>query len=469
LLRIFSTKNELAFQGKAKTYTSNLREKYLVDKIKNKPRKFFINNISWIGLLINNALTISNKYIPTKISYLYNYLCKLCEIQFKPSAEFEPKYKKVIEKLIDFIVDFCFNNKIEDIFNFKITKLEEDLKSEKGKKSSKKMPKVLGDISKDKISSKEICDIIEDMKFEKKKKYKPKGKSLKDKDEKEDDEEREEKGEKEEKEEKEDEEEEKDEEEEEKEEEKEEEDKMENEINIIHYFVHLNEIVANELEEKDKKGYIIFDKKLRELSIDIEPSKNKLNDIYDNLIKTIKDEIKEEKEKRQSKEVDDLNKKIFGECEELQNDVDRYISKYGRIKGELPKDMFNKEVEDLLILQEKLKTNYGKDIFEKKESIKVVEINISKKYLIDDVKIIPNRKSGLDNMRLEKENLEKRKFYLPYNYYKSEMEVQKYDEKKKENKIEKITLKDEQEIKKINEEKVEKYKMDIQSKKKDIK
>ena len=452
LLRIFSTKNELAFQGKTKTYTSNLIEKLLVDKIKKKPRKYFINNISWIGLLINNALTISNKYIPAKISYLYYYLCRICEIQFKPSTEFEPKYKKVIEKLIDFIVDSCFSNNIEDIFNLKITKLEEDLKSEKEKKSSKKMSKVLGDISKDKISSKEIYDIIGDMKFEKKKKNKILEKSLKDKDEKEDDEEKEE---------------EKDEEEEEKE--KEEEDKIENEINIIHYFVHLNEIVANELEEKDKKGYIIFDKKLRELSIDIEPSKNKLNDIYDNLIKAIKDEIKEEKEKRQSKEIDDLNKKIFEECEELQNDVDRYISKYGRIKGELPKDMFNKEVGDLLDLQDKLKTKYGKDIFEKKESIKVLEININKKYLIDEVKIIPNKKSGLDNMRIEKEYLEKRIFYLPYKYYKSEMEVQKYDEKKKENKTKKVTLKEEQEIKKINEKKIEKYKMDIQNKKKDIK
>jgi len=63
------------------------------------------------------------------------------------------------------------------------------------------------------------------------------------------------------------------------------------------------------------------------------------------------------------------------------------------------------------------------------------------------VKIIPNEISGLDIMILGKENLEKRKYYLPYKYYKSEMVIQKYDDKKKEKKTDKINLKEFQEIK----------------------
>ena len=528
LLRIFSTKNELSFQGKSKTYTSNIIEKFLVTKIKNKPKKYFINNIAWIGLLINNALTISNKFIPNKISYLYHYLCKLSEIQFVPSSEFESKYKNIIETLINFIIDSCFNNNIEDIFNLKIIKFEEDLLSNKEKKSSKKILKIPEYLSKDKTMTKELYDLIEDIKFVKKTKIikkdkkkinkkmeldeekkidreieeeemdegeievdkgkiedieKVKGKKYKleeDEDEDKDKLKKEEKIEKDVKEgkrklksdeEKEDEEEglleEEDEDVEEKE--KKEKYKMENKINNIHYLVHLNEIATNELEEKEKQGYAIFDKKLRNLSTDIEPSKNKLSEIYDELIEAIKKEIREEKEKRQAKEIEDANKKIFGECEDLQNDIDRYISKYGRIKEELPKDMFNKEIEDLLSLQEKLRLRYGKDIFEKKEIIKVLEINIPLKYLIDEVKIIPNEISGLDIMILGKENLEKRKYYLPYKYYKSEMVIQKYDDKKKEKKTDKINLKEFQEIKSINEEKIKKIKLDIQNKKEDIK
>ena len=430
LLRIFSSKNELSFQGKTKTYTSNLIEQYLIDKIHNKSQKYFINNISWIGLLINNALTISNKFIPNKISYLYNYLSKLCEIQFKPSSEFEQKYKKIIEKLIDYILDSCFNNNIEEIFDLQITKLEEDIKSERGKRPSEKLIELSMD--------KGIVDLVGGLKFKRKKgkadKRIEKGK-----------EEKEEEGE-----------------EIEIEEEEDEKKELQSKINIIHYLVHLNEIAENELEEKDKKGYLIFDKKFREISIDIEPSKNKLNDIYDNLISALKEEIRIEKEKRQNKEIEDKNKKIFDKCEELQNNVEKYIKKYELIKTELPREMFNKEVEELLTLQEKLRTNYGKEIFSS-EKIKVLEIIIAKKYLIDEVRIIP-KASDLDSIILTKDNLEKRRFYLPYIYFKSEMEVKK-DEKKKDN----LTLKEDQEIKGINKEKVEKIKLDIQNEKKDMK
>ncbi len=129
LLRIFSSKDELSFQGKTKTYTSNLIEKKLIEKIENKNKKYFVNNISWIGLFINNALTISNKFIPDKISYLYNYLCKLSESDFTPSPEFEIKYKEIIEKLIDFMLDACYKNNFEEIFNIKIIEFEEELKA----------------------------------------------------------------------------------------------------------------------------------------------------------------------------------------------------------------------------------------------------------------------------------------------------------------------------------------------------
>ena len=129
LLRIFSSKDELSFQGKTKNYTSNLIEKNLIEKIENKNKKYFVNNISWIGLFINNALTISNKFIPDKISYLYNYLCKLSESDFTPSPEFEIKYKEIIEKLIDFMLDACYKNNFEEIFNIKIIEFEEELKA----------------------------------------------------------------------------------------------------------------------------------------------------------------------------------------------------------------------------------------------------------------------------------------------------------------------------------------------------
>ena len=129
LLRIFSSKDELSFQGKTKTYTSNLIEKNLIEKIENKNKKYFVNNISWIGLFINNALTISNKFIPDKISYLYNYLCKLSASDFTPSPEFEIKYKEIIEKLIDFMLDACYKNNFEEIFNIKIIEFEEELKA----------------------------------------------------------------------------------------------------------------------------------------------------------------------------------------------------------------------------------------------------------------------------------------------------------------------------------------------------
>ena len=170
LLRIFSSKNEMTFQGKTKTYTSNLIEKYIIEKIQKKPKKYFINNITWIGLLINNALTISNKNIPNKISYIYNYLCKLCELQFKPSPEFEIKFKKIIEKLINFILYFCFEKNIDKLFELKITEFDEKIKKDK-KIPKKKSSKKLGDFSIEKKINEELIDLFEGDKMKEEKIY----------------------------------------------------------------------------------------------------------------------------------------------------------------------------------------------------------------------------------------------------------------------------------------------------------
>ena len=427
LLRVFSTKSELSFQGTTKSYTSNLIEKFLVDKIKHKQKKLFINNISWIGLLINNALTLSNKFIPKKISYLYNYLSKIGEIQFKPSSEFKSKYEYIIERLIDFILESCFNKNIEDIFELTITKFEDDKKYEKDKDSTKEL---LSKISKKKNESKELLDLVEDIeeaKLEiKKKKVKEEGKG--------------EEGSR---------------------EELTEFGKALDKIKSIHYFTHLNEIIIDELEEKDKKEYELLDKKLREISKEIESSKKELNFIYDKLIKSINNEIIIEKKKRYENEIEKIDKNIFDECEELQNDANIYKLKYEKINfGELPEEMFNNEVIELLNLQEKLLSNYGKKIF-LNEKISVLEINLPKKYIIDDVRIM---QSDENILRIEKENLSERIYFLPIKYYKSEMFVKK--DKKKEDKI---ILKDINEIKKINIDEVEKIKSEIQDKKKEIK
>jgi len=114
------------------------------------------------------------------------------------------------------------------------------------------------------------------------------------------------------------------------------------EINIIHYFVLLHEIVVDQLEEKEKKGYSIFYKKLRQISIEIEPYKNKVNLIDYKLIKSLNNEIKKEKETKQMKEIEKINNTISNECEELEDDKNLFISKYEKIQEELPKEIFNK-------------------------------------------------------------------------------------------------------------------------------
>ena len=114
------------------------------------------------------------------------------------------------------------------------------------------------------------------------------------------------------------------------------------EINIIHYFDLLHEIVVDQLEEKEKKGYSIFYKKLRQISIEIEPYKNKVNLIDYKLIKSLNNEIKKEKETKQMKEIEKINNTISNECEELEDDKNLFISKYEKIQEELPKEIFNK-------------------------------------------------------------------------------------------------------------------------------
>ena len=120
ILRILFSENELSFQGNSNTYTSELVEKNLIDKIKTANNEKKIKNLSWIGLLINNAIT--EKYISSRMTYIYNYLCKLSEIKLSPSCSFKDKYDSIIEKIIDFVSECCFNNKIDDIFKVNIKK-----------------------------------------------------------------------------------------------------------------------------------------------------------------------------------------------------------------------------------------------------------------------------------------------------------------------------------------------------------
>jgi len=121
--------------------------------------------------------------------------------------------------------------------------------------------------------------------------------------------------------------------------------------------------------------------------------------------------------------------------------------------------MFNKNVLDLIKLQEKLSKKYGNDVFIN-EILEILEVNLPKKYPVDDVTIIPPKESHEDNMIIQKESLEKRIYYLPYKYYKSDMEVKK-DEKKKD----KICLKNTEKIKKLNIEKIKNIKLEIQNRK----
>ena len=125
ILRILSSKKELSFQGKNFSYTSKLIEKTLIEKILINIDKDKTNNINWIGLLINNRNT--EKYLAPKMSYLYNYLYKLNEINSSPSPNFEKKYISFIEKIIDFFVDCCFKNQIDLIFNKEIKEVKNNI------------------------------------------------------------------------------------------------------------------------------------------------------------------------------------------------------------------------------------------------------------------------------------------------------------------------------------------------------
>ena len=416
LLRVFSSKNELSFQGKTKTYTSNFIEKYLINKIKDKPKKYFINNISWIGLLINNALTISNNFIPNNVSYFYHYLCKLCEIQFTPSSEFEKKYKINLENLIDFMLDSCFKNNFEEIFKLRINDFEEVLKKIKNENPIIKPSKSI------KFESKETNEDFIDLALFEESKIKEIEK----------------------------------EEEEESKEEKEIEDK-EGQIAKIHYFTHINKIISNELEEKERKSYSIFDKKLREISTEIEPSKDELSKIYDNLIQTIKEEMKIESAKRRDKEIENINKKIYDELEILDNYIDGYKANYEFLKEDLSKNSFNQKAKELIKKQEELKTKYGREIFSS-EHIKIIDLSISSSLLSEDVKIIPKDEKS-EFIFIEKENLIGNKsFYLPYLYFNAQV-ILKSGEK---------TLKSVISIKAINDEKIKEKKLEIKNAKKDI-
>lgn len=117
IFRILSSKNNLIFQGRTfNNKTSEIIEKYLIEKIIINKEK----NLNWIGLLMDNRKT--EEYLPLKIIYIYNYLCKLCETKFRPSTDFSEEYESVLKKVIDYITDFCFQNKIDKIFQADINK-----------------------------------------------------------------------------------------------------------------------------------------------------------------------------------------------------------------------------------------------------------------------------------------------------------------------------------------------------------
>ena len=121
------------------------------------------------------------------------------------------------------MLDSCLKNNVEEIFKLKINDFEEELKSIKNHNPILKESKTI------KYEAKEINEdlfysgIFGDSKIK-----------ISEKEEEEIDEE------------------------------KEEENKG-GQVSKIHYFTHLNKIISNELEEKEKKGYLTFDKKLREI------------------------------------------------------------------------------------------------------------------------------------------------------------------------------------------------------------
>lgn len=101
-------------------------------------------------------------------------------------------------------------------------------------------------------------------------------------------------------------------------------------------------------------------------------------------------------------------------------------------------------------MQEKLSKKYGNDVFIN-EKLEIIEVNLPKKYPVDDITIIPPKETDNDNMIFQKESLENRIYYLQYKYYKSDMEVKK-EEKKKKNMSKKY-----RKNKKINYRKNKKY------------
>jgi len=113
-------------------------------------------------------------------------------------------------------------------------------------------------------------------------------------------------------------------------------------------------------------------------------------------------------------------------------------------------------------LQEKLSKKYGNDVFIN-EKLEIIEVNLPKKYPVDDITIIPPKETDNDNMIFQKESLENRIYYLQYKYYKSDMEVKKEEKKRK------ICQKNIEKIKKLIIEKIKNIKLEIQNRKSSIK
>ena len=307
ILRILSSKNELGFQGKTINKISGFIEEILISKILAKIKEDKTNNLNWLGLLINN--TITEKYLPQKISYIYNYICKLCEIKLYPSLNFVDKFKLIIEKIFDFIIDYCLKNKIDEIFNLNINKKIENI----------------------------------------------------------------------------------------------------NNIDNILYLTRLDEIVLLELNDKDKEEYVKLRGKTIEIINKIEPNKNELNQIHNNLIEAIKKDTELEKKERKREEEQTLRNKNSSSYEILKENSGEYKKKFDilRDNNSLNNINFHNNMKELLNYKKNL-SNF-KSIYTKKKILNYIVLNIP-----ENCKKINIKNEG--EIKVSQDDLKERVYYFSKKY-----------------------------------------------------
>ena len=315
ILRILSSKNEIKFQGKAIGGISEIFEKILIDKILSKAKEDRQNNLNWIGLLINNTNT--EKYLPPKITYLYIYFDKLCQVKYAPSDEFN-SFKLVLEKIINFVTDYCFQNKIDDIFKLNIKK--------------------------------EIKENI-------------------------------------------------------------------NETENILFLTKLNQIMESELKKREKDEFLKLKNSTIKIINEIEPIKNELNKIYDDLISAIKNDIELEKAKIISENEARIKNVTTDLLNVLTENSSKYSNKFRELKNvenhpNINLTKFDKDVRELLDYKSKL--SYFKDIYSSSEKLEYIILNLE-----EDCDKLTIKNKG--EIRLSQDNLNLRVFYLPKKYSREEV------------------------------------------------